>query len=156
MLNPLTSALFPEQLAIRNHYFSRGRGGENGPVAFLTPGPLLFADVLTNGDEPGTRMIADIVRWLEPYPFLYRPARSVYRTTCSASETWRRRRERAIARKFHQVYHHGHLTQSGLRYQWLGVPIQKLPSDLCILQEILWEPRPEQIIECELWTDPGR
>ena len=97
-------------------------------------------------------MISDIVRWLEPYPVLYRPARSMYRAASGVAGRVRaarsRRRERTIAREFHRVYYDAHLTRSDVKYQWLGVPIQKLPMDLCILQEILWETRPEQIIEC--------
>ena len=95
-------------------------------------------------------MISDIVRWLEPYPFLYRPARGVYRAACRLRDARRQRREQHIAREFHRLYYHGPLGQDGLWFttNWLGVPIQKLPFDLCILQEILCETRPELIIEC--------
>src|SRR4029079_719385 len=95
-------------------------------------------------------MISEIVRWLEPYPVLYRPARAVYRAGCRARDARRRRRETVVAREFHRLYYHGPLGQDGLWFttKWLGVPVQKLPSDLCILQEILWETRPELIIEC--------
>lgn len=95
-------------------------------------------------------MISDIVRWLEPYPVLYRPARAVYRAACRLRDARRRRHEEHIAREFHRLYYHGPLGQAGLWFttKWLGVPVQKLPFDLCILQEILWETRPELIIEC--------
>lgn len=95
-------------------------------------------------------MISDIVRWLEPYPLLYRPARSVYRNWCRLRDDRRRRREQFIAREFHRLYYHGPVGRDGVWFttNWLGVPIQKLPFDLCILQEILWETRPELIIEC--------
>jgi len=122
-------------------------------VAFRALGPLLSADVLTDGDEPESRMISDIVRWLEPYPFLYRPARSVYRAGCRVRDEQRRRREAHIAREFHRMFYHGPLGQDGLWFtiNWLGVPVQKLPFDLCIFQEILYETRPELIIECGMY-----
>ncbi len=35
---------------------------------------------------------------------------------------------------------------------WLGVRIQKNPSELIVLQEILFEKRPDTIIECGTWN----
>lgn len=32
-------------------------------------------------------------------------------------------------------------------WQWLGVPIIRLPDDICVLQEIVWEHRPDRIVE---------
>ncbi|MBI2023865.1 class I SAM-dependent methyltransferase [Candidatus Giovannonibacteria bacterium] len=32
--------------------------------------------------------------------------------------------------------------------KWLGKPIVKFPEDLMVLQEIIWETRPDTIIEC--------
>jgi cephalosporin hydroxylase len=95
-------------------------------------------------------MISDIVRWLEPYQLLYRPARSVYRTGRRLSHARRRRREAYIAREFHRLFYHGPLGRDGPWFStnWLGVPVQKLPMDLFIFQEILYETRPELIIEC--------
>lgn len=98
-------------------------------------------------------MIPQIVRWLEPYPWLYRPARAVYRTGGKLRAYHARRRERWIAREFHRLFYHGPHGQDGLWFSvnWLGVPVQKCPFDLCIFQEILCETRPELIIECGVY-----
>jgi cephalosporin hydroxylase len=95
-------------------------------------------------------MISEIVRWLEPYPPLYRTARAVYRFGRDLSIRYQRRQDRRIARAFHRLFYHGPVGEDGIWFTvgWLGVPVQKCPLDLCILQEILVETRPELIIEC--------
>jgi len=32
-------------------------------------------------------------------------------------------------------------------WEWLGVPIIRLPDDVCVLQELVWEYRPDAIVE---------
>ena len=54
--------------------------------------------------------------------------------------------EAAIVRQFHRVYYHyGSKTWSNT--YWLGTQTQKCPLDLWIYQEILYELRPEAIVE---------
>ena len=46
---------------------------------------------------------------------------------------------------FHQLYYNDPSTWPNTR--WLGTPILKCPLDMWIYQEILWETRPDLIIE---------
>jgi cephalosporin hydroxylase len=52
--------------------------------------------------------------------------------------------ENPIADQFHQMYYNSHVW---LNTFWLGVPIQKCPLDLWIYQEIIFELRPDVIVE---------
>ncbi|HEX3047076.1 MAG TPA: CmcI family methyltransferase [Bacillota bacterium] len=52
--------------------------------------------------------------------------------------------ENPIADQFHQMYYNSLVWQNT---SWLGIPIQKLPLDLWIYQEIIFELRPDVIVE---------
>lgn len=52
-----------------------------------------------------------------------------------------------IIRAFHELYY-ARKEQTWRNTYWLGVPVQKCPLDLWIYQEIIYETRPELIIEC--------
>lgn len=51
-------------------------------------------------------------------------------------------RKRAVELQIAADQHHYTYT-----WEWLGVPIIRLPDDVCVLQELVWEYRPECIIE---------
>jgi len=51
---------------------------------------------------------------------------------------------RFYIRSFHYVYY---LSEVWLRTYWLGLPAQKMPMDFWVYQEIIWETRPQFIIE---------
>jgi len=53
--------------------------------------------------------------------------------------------EQEIINNFHKLYYHKNTTWQNTR--WMGIKIQKLPLDLFIYQEILYEIRPDLIIE---------
>ena len=56
-------------------------------------------------------------------------------------------RQHRIVRPFHRLfYESGTRTWSSTR--WLGTPAQKCPFDLWVYQELLYELRPEVIVEC--------
>jgi cephalosporin hydroxylase len=99
-------------------------------------------------------MIEQIVAWLQPFPRTYRAARWAYRAWQRARSRRRQRRERLIARDFHRVFYNGPAGHGGLWYsvRWLGVPVLKCPFDLCVVQEILFETRPDLIIECGVYS----
>jgi cephalosporin hydroxylase len=48
--------------------------------------------------------------------------------------------------KYKEALNHAFIFEPSSR--WLGVPIQKNPLDLIVLQEIVYEKRPDNIIEC--------
>jgi cephalosporin hydroxylase len=50
-----------------------------------------------------------------------------------------------IVRDFHQLYYGSDVW---FRTNWLGVPAQKNPLDLWIYQEIIYNKRPDLIVEC--------
>ncbi len=54
---------------------------------------------------------------------------------------------RWVVSDFAKLYHHGDNPVWFGQTTWLGVPIQKLPSDLQVMQEILWEKKPDVLIE---------
>lgn len=58
--------------------------------------------------------------------------------------------EADTVRDFHRLFHSGTRGQEApwLTTKWLGVPVQKCPMDLMMYQEIIYETRPELIIEC--------
>jgi len=63
-----------------------------------------------------------------------------------AGRWWERRPER-VRDNFHLWYHRtGAAVQFGNTY-WLGVPIQKCPFDTWVIQELLWEVRPDVVVE---------
>ena len=47
---------------------------------------------------------------------------------------------------FHKLFYRLHFTS-----RWMGNEIQKCPMDLMTYQEILWENRPDLLIECGTW-----
>jgi cephalosporin hydroxylase len=53
----------------------------------------------------------------------------------------------AIVNLFHILYYHSYERTWGNTF-WLGIPVQKCPLDLWIYQEILYELKPDIIIEC--------
>jgi len=57
--------------------------------------------------------------------------------------------ERAIIDSFHNLYYNGLEGEGHIytRTHWLGVPCEKCPLDLWIYQEIIFETRPDLIIE---------
>lgn len=58
--------------------------------------------------------------------------------------------EQNTVEKFHHLFHSGYRGQDApwLTTKWLGVPVQKCPMDLMMYQEIIYETRPELIVEC--------
>ncbi len=52
--------------------------------------------------------------------------------------------EPTLYRWFHKRLYHRH---QWMDVRWMGVPVQKIPSDLWVLQEMLFETRPQLIIE---------
>lgn len=56
--------------------------------------------------------------------------------------------EKNIVEKFHKLYYDSHIFgRSWSNTSWLGVPILKCPLDLWIYQEIIFETKPDVIIE---------
>ena len=55
--------------------------------------------------------------------------------------------EQDLINSFHQLYYDRKQHTWG-DTRWLGVPVQKCPLDLWIYQEIVYEIRPDLIIEC--------
>ena len=55
-------------------------------------------------------------------------------------------RSQQIVDDFHKLYYQSS-GQTWLNTRWLGVPIQKCPLDLQVFQEIIWETRPDVIVE---------
>jgi cephalosporin hydroxylase len=53
--------------------------------------------------------------------------------------------DRQLLDAFHRAYYDSGIWQ---RTYWLGVPIAKYPTDLIAYQEVLWESRPDLIVEC--------
>lgn len=56
------------------------------------------------------------------------------------------KRPQAVS-EFHKWYY-GHQEQTWQNTHWLGVPMQKMPLDLHVYQEIIFETKPDVIIEC--------
>ncbi|GAB6125464.1 CmcI family methyltransferase [Humidesulfovibrio idahonensis] len=54
---------------------------------------------------------------------------------------------RRITKRFHQLYY-GNEKRTWGDTKWMGVPVLKCPLDLWIYQEILFEVRPDVLIEC--------
>src|SRR5262249_40602986 len=56
----------------------------------------------------------------------------------------------SVADQFHKVYYDLGVNNQGtfLQTHWLGVPVVKIPFDLWTYQEILFETRPDLIVEC--------
>lgn len=52
--------------------------------------------------------------------------------------------EPALYRAFHKRLYHRH---QYMNVRWMGAPVQKIPSDLWVYQEILFETRPQVLIE---------
>jgi cephalosporin hydroxylase len=59
-----------------------------------------------------------------------------------------RLRSRIIGPLFHRLYYEGaDYKQTWMDTYWMGVPTYKLPSDMWVYQEILYEKRPDLVIE---------
>jgi cephalosporin hydroxylase len=56
-------------------------------------------------------------------------------------------REQTLVDEFHRLYY-GAAERTWLDTYWRGVRVYKYPSDLWVYQEILWETRPDLIVEC--------
>jgi cephalosporin hydroxylase len=64
-----------------------------------------------------------------------------------AAGRWWERRPQQVRDNFHVLYHRtGAAVQFG-NMSWLGVPIQKCAFDTWVIQEILWETKPDVIVE---------
>jgi len=50
-----------------------------------------------------------------------------------------------VVKEFHQLFYHSRVWTST---RWLGVQVLKYPSDLLVYQEIIYELRPDWIVEC--------
>lgn len=61
---------------------------------------------------------------------------------------------REIVNRFHYLYYHS-ARQTWTNTRWLGVPLLKCPLDLWIYQEILFELRPDVIVECGTFQGGG-
>ncbi len=60
-----------------------------------------------------------------------------------------RRRERSVVDDFHQLFHDSYDFQgTWAKTTWLGTPVLKCPFDLWVYQEIIYELRPDLILEC--------
>jgi cephalosporin hydroxylase len=60
---------------------------------------------------------------------------------------WWEHRPQQVRDNFHLWYHRtGAAVQFG-NTSWLGVPIQKCPFDTWVIQELLWELRPDVVVE---------
>jgi len=53
---------------------------------------------------------------------------------------------RSVATEFHRLYY-GRRSQTWENTYWLGAPVQKLPLDLWVMQEIVYETRPDVLVE---------
>jgi cephalosporin hydroxylase len=65
-------------------------------------------------------------------------------------EFWMNTEERKVTDAFHDLYYNGPQESGGNLYldtYWMGTPCQKCPLDLWIYQEILFEMKPDLIIE---------
>jgi cephalosporin hydroxylase len=60
---------------------------------------------------------------------------------------WWERQPARVRDNFHLWYHRTGAEQQFGHTSWLGVPVQKLPFDTWVIQEILWELRPDVIVE---------
>ena len=61
-------------------------------------------------------------------------------------ETWRRRTRRRTIDAFHRLYYDAHET-TWTQTRWLGTSALKCPFDLWAYQEILFETRPDLVVE---------
>jgi cephalosporin hydroxylase len=52
--------------------------------------------------------------------------------------------ERRLIDEFHRYYY---LTEPWKRTSWMGVPTQQYPGDMVVFQQIIWDTRPELIVE---------
>ena len=62
-----------------------------------------------------------------------------------AASHWYATRPDRIARRFNQLYWRSQLAQS--RTLWLGILTQQMPTDLWAIQQILYEVRPDYVVE---------
>lgn len=62
--------------------------------------------------------------------------------------------EQDIVKKFHELYYEMHFRTWANTF-WLGVPLEKCPLDCWIYQEILFETKPDVIIECGTFKGGG-
>jgi cephalosporin hydroxylase len=59
------------------------------------------------------------------------------------------RDKRAIINRFHELYYYGHpFGKTWNNTYWLGVRTLKCPLDLWVYQEMIFEQRPDLIVEC--------
>lgn len=62
---------------------------------------------------------------------------------------YHRTRVGPIVNQFHELYYNSHVFgKSWANTFWLGVPTLKCPLDLWVYQEIIFEIKPDLIIEC--------
>ncbi|MEK7208954.1 MAG: CmcI family methyltransferase [Patescibacteria group bacterium] len=87
-------------------------------------------------------MIKDLLKTLKFEALLFKNL--LYRRTYINSKL-----EKDIVNQFHRLYYDSRLFGRGFRNTfWLGIPTFKCPLDLWIYQEIIFEQKPDLIIEC--------
>src|ERR1035437_1517093 len=64
----------------------------------------------------------------------------------AGASIWLDRESRTVER-FHRIYHDKSETTWDQNTRWLGTRIQKLPMDLHVYQELLWEAKPDVLLE---------
>ncbi len=57
------------------------------------------------------------------------------------------RRDTALRDKAIDIFAHADQYNYAYQWTWLGVPMIQLPSDIVALQEVIWETRPDVIVE---------
>ena len=63
----------------------------------------------------------------------------------AGASIWLDSESRTIER-FHRIYHDKSQTTWDQNTFWLGTRIQKLPMDLQVYQELLWETKPDMLL----------
>lgn len=57
--------------------------------------------------------------------------------------------EKELVDQFHKLYYDSHaFGKTWMNTFWLGIPVQKCPLDLWVYQEIIFELKPDIIVEC--------
>jgi len=64
----------------------------------------------------------------------------------AGASLWLDRESRTVER-FHQIYHDMSETTWDQNTHWLGTRLQKLPMDLQVYQELLWDTKPDVLLE---------
>src|SRR5262245_13814643 len=70
----------------------------------------------------------------------------VFRAECSKNAALARKDE-ALTRKTHDWFVHSCLYKYSYNFTWLGRPIIQYPQDIVAMQEVIWQTKPDLIIE---------